>query len=111
MVKKYPGPGALEITMKVLENISRNDLVLRLKNLSLGPKGKLGGRLKNKSGKHCHTHLINYDTSYEHSVNRNVLTKNVKTNSSFIMEHHHMVMTIGLRSSLDPSVQHTVYCR
>ncbi|XP_028426820.1 uncharacterized protein LOC114550330 [Perca flavescens] len=38
MVEKYQGPGALEVTTKVLGNISRNDLVQRLKNFSLGPK-------------------------------------------------------------------------
>ncbi|XP_033470323.2 uncharacterized protein LOC117249064 [Epinephelus lanceolatus] len=38
MVQKYPGPGALKVTLKILENIHRNDLVQRLQNLCLGPK-------------------------------------------------------------------------
>ncbi|XP_054480319.1 E3 ubiquitin-protein ligase TRIM21-like [Anoplopoma fimbria] len=35
MVQKYQGPGALERTMKVLEKISRNDLVQRLQSFSI----------------------------------------------------------------------------
>ncbi|KAL7370595.1 hypothetical protein ABVT39_005026 [Epinephelus coioides] len=38
MVQKYPGSGALKVTLKTLENIHRNDLVQRLQNLRLGPK-------------------------------------------------------------------------
>ena len=41
MVQKHQGPGALQLTMKVLEKISRNDLVQRLQNSHSGPKGKL----------------------------------------------------------------------
>ncbi|XP_076578606.1 uncharacterized protein LOC143315056 [Chaetodon auriga] len=36
MVQKYQGPGALQVALKVLEKISRNDLVQRLE--SSGPK-------------------------------------------------------------------------
>ncbi|XP_044042745.1 E3 ubiquitin-protein ligase TRIM21-like isoform X2 [Siniperca chuatsi] len=39
MVQKYHGPGALKVTLTVLEKISRNDLVQRLENSSSGPKG------------------------------------------------------------------------
>eukprot|EP00064_Thunnus_orientalis_P023316 superscaffoldBa00008681_g23552 len=42
IVQKYPGCGALQVTMKVLEKIGRNDLVQRLQNFHSGPKGKLG---------------------------------------------------------------------
>ncbi|XP_033471144.1 E3 ubiquitin-protein ligase TRIM39-like [Epinephelus lanceolatus] len=38
MVQKYKLPGALEITMKILEKISRNDLVQRLSHTSSTPK-------------------------------------------------------------------------
>ncbi|XP_049423423.1 E3 ubiquitin-protein ligase TRIM21-like isoform X1 [Epinephelus fuscoguttatus] len=38
MVQKYKIPGALEITMKILEKISRNDLVQRLSHTSSRPK-------------------------------------------------------------------------
>ncbi|XP_044199037.1 NACHT, LRR and PYD domains-containing protein 12-like isoform X4 [Thunnus albacares] len=39
MVQKYQDPGALQVTMKILEKINRNDLVQRLQNSSSGPKG------------------------------------------------------------------------
>ncbi|XP_031152830.1 zinc-binding protein A33-like [Sander lucioperca] len=38
MVQKYQGPGALEITMKILKEISRNDLVQCLLQTSSRPK-------------------------------------------------------------------------
>ncbi|XP_051247720.1 E3 ubiquitin-protein ligase TRIM21 [Dicentrarchus labrax] len=38
MVQKYQGSGALKLTLKVLENIYRNDLVQRLQNSSPGAK-------------------------------------------------------------------------
>ncbi|XP_067437219.1 uncharacterized protein [Thunnus thynnus] len=38
MVQKYPGRGALQVTIKVLEKIHRNDLVQRLQNFHSGPK-------------------------------------------------------------------------
>ncbi|XP_044199036.1 NACHT, LRR and PYD domains-containing protein 14-like isoform X3 [Thunnus albacares] len=38
MVQKYQDPGALQVTMKILEKINRNDLVQRLQNSSSGPK-------------------------------------------------------------------------
>ena len=41
MVQKYQDPGALQVTMKVLEMISRNDLVQRSQNFHSGSKGKL----------------------------------------------------------------------
>ena len=40
MVQKYQDPGALQVTMKILEMINRNDLVQHLQNSSSGPKGK-----------------------------------------------------------------------
>ncbi|XP_033471133.1 uncharacterized protein LOC117249528 isoform X1 [Epinephelus lanceolatus] len=36
MVQKYPGSGALKVTLKILENIHRNDLKQHLQNLPLG---------------------------------------------------------------------------
>ncbi|XP_042259205.1 NACHT, LRR and PYD domains-containing protein 14-like isoform X2 [Thunnus maccoyii] len=39
MVQKYQDPGALQVTMKILEMINRNDLVQCLQNSSSGPKG------------------------------------------------------------------------
>ncbi|XP_041832854.1 probable E3 ubiquitin-protein ligase TRIML1 isoform X2 [Melanotaenia boesemani] len=39
MMEKYKGPGALKITMKILEDIGRNDLVDRLRNYQ-EPKDK-----------------------------------------------------------------------
>ena len=41
MVQKYQDHGALQLTKKVLEKISRKDLVQRLQNSPSGPKGKL----------------------------------------------------------------------
>ena len=41
MVQKHQDPGALQVTMKVLEKISRKNLVQRLQNFHSGPKGKL----------------------------------------------------------------------
>ncbi|XP_044195206.1 uncharacterized protein LOC122972274 isoform X2 [Thunnus albacares] len=38
MVQTYQDHGALQVTMKVLEKINRNDLVQRLQNLPSGPK-------------------------------------------------------------------------
>ncbi|TDG96508.1 hypothetical protein EPR50_G00229320 [Perca flavescens] len=38
MVQKYQGPGALEVTMKILEEISRNDLAQCLLQTSSRPK-------------------------------------------------------------------------
>ncbi|XP_042258550.1 uncharacterized protein LOC121890403 [Thunnus maccoyii] len=38
IVQKYPGRGALQVTMKVLEKIGRNDLVQHLQNSHSGPK-------------------------------------------------------------------------
>ncbi|XP_042259200.1 NACHT, LRR and PYD domains-containing protein 14-like isoform X1 [Thunnus maccoyii] len=39
MVQKYQDPGALQVTMKILGKIKRNDLVQHLQNSSSGPKG------------------------------------------------------------------------
>ncbi len=41
MVQKYQGPGALKETLKVLEKISRNDLVQSLEKSCSRLKGKL----------------------------------------------------------------------
>eukprot|EP00064_Thunnus_orientalis_P024004 superscaffoldBa00009712_g24271 len=38
MVQTHQDPGALQLTMKVLEKISRKDLVQRLQNSPSGPK-------------------------------------------------------------------------
>nr|XP_033470406.1 uncharacterized protein LOC117249122 [Epinephelus lanceolatus]XP_033470407.1 uncharacterized protein LOC117249122 [Epinephelus lanceolatus] len=38
MVQKYPGSGALKVTLKILGNIDRNDLVQRLQNFRLEPR-------------------------------------------------------------------------
>lgn len=38
MLQKYPGPGALKVTLTVLEKISRNDLVHGLSSLTLRGK-------------------------------------------------------------------------
>ena len=42
MAQKYGGTGAIQETIKVLENISRNDLGQSLQKSCLDPKGKLG---------------------------------------------------------------------
>lgn len=42
MAQKYGSTGAITESMKVLEEISRNDLVQSLKSSCLDPKGKLG---------------------------------------------------------------------
>ena len=41
MVQKHQDHGALQLTKKILEDISRNDLVQRLQNFQPGPKGKI----------------------------------------------------------------------
>lgn len=40
LVQTYELPGALEVTMKILQNIPRNDLVQRLSITSSGKKGQ-----------------------------------------------------------------------
>ena len=42
MVQKHQDPRALQLTIKILEKICRNDLVQRLQNSHSGSKGKLG---------------------------------------------------------------------
>ncbi|XP_044200101.1 NACHT, LRR and PYD domains-containing protein 12-like [Thunnus albacares] len=42
MVQKYQGPGALQVTRKVLEKINRNDMVQHLQNSHSGPKADDG---------------------------------------------------------------------
>ncbi|XP_042255445.1 NACHT, LRR and PYD domains-containing protein 3-like [Thunnus maccoyii] len=39
MIQKHQGPGALKLTVKVLEKINRNDLVQHLQNFCPEPKG------------------------------------------------------------------------
>uniref|UniRef100_A0A8C4HCX5 Pyrin domain-containing protein n=1 Tax=Dicentrarchus labrax TaxID=13489 RepID=A0A8C4HCX5_DICLA len=52
MAQKYGDTGAIKETMKVLEKISRNDLVPSLQNSCLDPKGKLGeGKTGSQTGK------------------------------------------------------------
>ena len=41
MIQKHQDHGALQLTKKILEDISRNDLVQRLQNFQPGPKGKI----------------------------------------------------------------------
>lgn len=42
MVQKYLDHGAVKVTIKVLEEIGRNDLMLRVQNFSFERTGKLG---------------------------------------------------------------------
>ena len=42
MVQKYLDDGALKVTIKILEEIDRNDLVQRVQNFRLGWTSKLG---------------------------------------------------------------------
>ncbi|XP_044228201.1 pyrin-like [Thunnus albacares] len=48
MIQKHQDPGALQLTMKVLEKISRNDLMQSLQNSCSGPNDKMKTCFDNK---------------------------------------------------------------